>query len=153
MRWSSWKEIVHLIHWCCCHLQCVIWWLHLLCILDSLSHMPHHSRCLEVWCCFVFCRFHLNVKLSDHETLKCSCSRYSTMLYLGKNELHILRFLMEFIGQIYWPSTIRQLTGGGPPAWELDEGLTTPHCKKLFVGKCYMGQWTLVNMIMSLQVP
>jgi hypothetical protein len=29
--------------------------------------------------------------------------------------------------------------GGGPAAWELGEGLTTPDCKKKLVTKCYAG--------------
>jgi len=32
------------------------------------------------------------------------------------------------------------MTSGGPPAWGLGEGLTTPHCKKnMLVTKCYTG--------------
>jgi hypothetical protein len=30
----------------------------------------------------------------------------------------------------YWLSSRRQTTGGGPPAWGLGVGLTTPHRKK-----------------------
>jgi len=71
MRWSSWKEIVRLTHWCCCHLRCVIWWPHPLCILDWLSHTPHHFRCLEVCCWFRICKFLVHVKCLDLRILKC----------------------------------------------------------------------------------
>jgi len=32
--------------------------------------------------------------------------------------------------QTYWISSYGQPIKGGSPAWGLDEGLTTPHCKK-----------------------
>jgi len=32
--------------------------------------------------------------------------------------------------RIYWISSRAQQKRGGPPAWELDEALTTPHRKK-----------------------
>jgi hypothetical protein len=51
----------------------------------------------------------------------------------------------------------RTMTRGGPPAWGLGKGLTTPYHKIKHVMKCYTGSWNrdrwraLVNMVMNLR--
>jgi hypothetical protein len=67
------------------------------------------------------------------------CNRFSSMLgwSLVTTAWHVLRLRMEetpsrYGGwlQIYWISSCRQPTRGGPPAWGLGVMLTTPHYKK-----------------------
>jgi hypothetical protein len=43
--------------------------------------------------------------------------------------------------RIYCISSHKQLIRGGPPAWRLGEGLTTPHHKYQFLKKFHTGAW------------
>jgi hypothetical protein len=49
--------------------------------------------------------------------------------------------------QIYWISSLRQPARGSPPAWDLDEGLTTPRRINQLVMKCYAGRRTLTRFL------
>jgi len=48
---------------------------------------------------------------------------------------------------IYWISNCGKLTGGGPPAWVLAKGLTTPHHKKKLIMKCFTGPWNWMDSL------